>query len=234
VLTGRTITWSTSNVNVATVSSTGLVTAVNPGTVTITATSEGKSGTATITVQPPPVATVTVTPATASVIAGNTRQLTATTRDANGNVLTGRTITWSTSNANVATVSATGNVTAVNPGTVTITATSEGKSGTATITIQPAVATVDVTPAIATVGVGSTVQLTATTRDANGNILTGRTVTWTTSNASVATVSATGLVTGVATGIVTITATSEGKSDTATITVTPVSPLMTRPIRSGS
>jgi len=53
--------------------------------------------------------------------------------------------------------------------------------------------------------------------------LTGRAITWTTSNAAVATVSGTGLVTGVAVGTVTITATSEGQSGTATVTVVTVS-----------
>src|SRR5260370_1371949 len=70
------------------------------------------------------------------------------------------------------------------------------------------------------VAVGATVQLTATPKDAAGNVLTGRVVTWTTSNSAVATVSSTGLVTGVAPGgPVTITATSEGQSGTALIRV---------------
>jgi hypothetical protein len=71
------------------------------------------------------------------------------------------------------------------------------------------------------VAVGATVQLTATLKDANGNTLTGRTVAWTTSNASFATVnSSSGLVSGVAAGSATITATSEGKSGTSAVTVT--------------
>jgi hypothetical protein len=64
------------------------------------------------------------------------------------------------------------------------------------------------------------VQLTATLRDAGGNVLTGRVVTWSTSASGVATVSGTGLVTGVSAGAATITATSEGKSGTAALTVT--------------
>jgi acid phosphatase len=80
---------------------------------------------------------------------------------------------------------------------------------------------VTVTPASATVTTGSTVQLTATPKDANGNPLTGRTVTWSSSNTSVATVNGSGLVSGVAAGSATITATSEGQSGTSAITVTP-------------
>src|SRR5207253_76070 len=95
------------------------------------------------------------------------------------------------------------------------------QSGTAAVTVSPApVALVTVAPATATVQVGQTVQLTATTKDANGNVLTGRTVTWATSNAALATVNGSGLVTGVAAGgPITITATSEGQSGTAAVTV---------------
>src|SRR5439155_20427488 len=83
------------------------------------------------------------------------------------------------------------------------------------------VASVTVAPPMATVPIGQLIQLTATTKDANGNVLPGRVVSWTSSNAALATVNASGLVTGVAGGgPVTITATSEGLSGTAAITVT--------------
>ena len=173
-----------------------------------------------------PVSTVTVAPNPASVAVGATVQLTATLKDANGNTLTGRTVAWTTSNASHATVnSSSGLVSGVAVGTATITATSEGKSGTSAVTVvagTPApVATVTVTPNPASVAVGATVPLTATLKDANGNTLTGRTVAWTTSNASHATVnSSSGLVSGVAAGTATITATSEGKSGTSAVTVT--------------
>src|SRR6266550_229553 len=99
-------------------------------------------------------------------------------------------------------------------------------SGTTTDTVAPGVpvATVTVSPASAGEQVGQTVQLTATPRDAAGNPLAGRTVTWATSNAAVDTVSATGLVTGILAGSTTITATSEGQSGTAAITVTTLPP----------
>src|SRR2546426_265740 len=168
---------------------------------------------------PAPVASVTVAPPTPTVGVGETVQLTATTKDANGNVLAGRVVTWASSNTAVATVSPTGLVTGVAEGQSTITATSEGQSGTAALTVIPPVASVTVAPAPATVVVGQTLQLTATTKDANGNVLTGRVVTWETSNTGVATVSPAGLVTGVTPGPATITATSETKSGTAAITV---------------
>src|SRR5206468_5224052 len=81
------------------------------------------------------------------------------------------------------------------------------------------VASVAVTPTAATITAGGIQQLSAVTKDAAGNTLTGRVVTWVSSNTSIATVSGSGLVTGQAAGGATITATSEGKSGTATITV---------------
>ncbi len=222
-LSGRVVTWSSNNTSAATVDGSGLVTAVAVGSATITATSEGKSGSASITVTGVPVASVTVSPASASVQAGQTVQLTATLKDANGNVLTGRTVTWSSNSTTVASVNSSGLVTAKVAGSATITATSEGKSGTSSITVTPVpVASVTVAPASGSVAVGSTLQLTATPKDANGNPLSGRVITWSSSDGTVATVNGSGLVRGVAAGgPVTITATSEGKSGTASVTVTP-------------
>jgi len=229
-LGGRVITWASSNSSVASVDGSGLATSVTAGSATITATSEGHSGSAALTVSAVtlPVATVTVSPASASVTAGQTVQLTATPKDANGNTLTGRTINWTSSNTSVATVSSSGLVSGVVAGSATITATAEGKSGTSAITVTAVtvpVATVTVSPASASVPAGQTAQLTATPKDASGNPLTGRTITWASSNTSVATVSSSGLVSGVTTGSATITATSETKSGTSAITVsTPLPP----------
>jgi uncharacterized protein YjdB len=169
---------------------------------------------------PVPVATVTVSPASSSLLVGATAQLTAVTRDASNNVLTGRVVTWSSSNTAVSRVSASGLVTAVAAGSATITATSETKTGTAATTVSAAppapVATVSVSPGSSSLLVGATVQLSATLRDASNNVLTGRVVTWSSANSGIASVSSTGLVRGVAAGSTTITATSETKTGTAT------------------
>jgi uncharacterized protein YjdB len=221
VLAGRAITWSSSGDGIATVDASGLVRGIAVGGATITATSEGVSGTSAITVALVPVAAVAVTPATAGVLVGGTVQLAASVRDAAGNVLTGRAVTWTTSADAIATVSASGLVRGIAPGNATITATSEGISGTSVITVALVpVATVTVAPASATLEVGSTRQLTATPRDASGNVLTGRSIAWTTNASAVATVSTSGVVTAVAAGNATITATSEGVGGTSAITVT--------------
>jgi hypothetical protein len=171
---------------------------------------------------PDPVASVQVSPASQSIAIGGTVALTATPKDANGQTVAGQTIEWSTSNAAVATVSSSGTVTGVTAGgPVTISASTGGKTGTAQISVTSVpVATVQLTAPRTTLPRGSTTQLTAETRAAGGQVLTGRTVTWSTSDPGIATVSGTGLVTAVAMGgPVTITATSEGKSGTVALTV---------------
>jgi trimeric autotransporter adhesin len=219
-LTGRAITWSTSNASVVTVSASGLAEAKAAGTAKITATVEGKSAEATVTVAAAPVASVTVSPISASLTVGGTQQITATPRDSDGDPLTGRAITWSTSNASVVTVSASGLAEAKAAGTAKITATVEGKSAEATVTVAAApVASVTVSPISASLTVGGTQQFTATPRDSDGDPLTGRAITWSTSNASVVTVSASGLAEAKAAGTAKITATVEGKSAEATVTV---------------
>src|SRR6266704_3579014 len=90
--------------------------------------------------------------------------------------------------------------------------------------LQSVVVTVTVSPAAPSVALGGTLQLTATPKDVNGNPLTGRTVTWASSAPAVATVSGSGVVTGMAAGTATITATSEGQSGTAAITITATNP----------
>ena len=174
---------------------------------------------------PPAVATVDVAAPGSNLIVAQTAQLAATPRDAKGNALTGRTITWTTSSAAIATVSSSGLVTGVTPGTATISATVDGKIGSATITVvPPPVATVTVTLAASTVQAGQTTQATADTRDGAGNVLSGRTVAWSSSDPTIASVSGTGVVTGLTVGAATITATSEGKSGSAQLTVSAGNP----------
>jgi uncharacterized protein YjdB len=219
-LSGRTVSFQTSAASIATVTNSGLVTAAGPGSVTITASSEGRSNSVTITVTPVPIATIVITPAGPSLQINGTVQLAATARDAGGNALTGRTFTWTSLDVNIATVTATGLVTARAAGSVVIRATAEGVTGSVTVTVTAPVATVTVSPTPANIDLTATLQLTATARDASGTILTGRVFTWTSANVAIATVSATGLVTARGVGTVTISAQAEGKSGDAVITVT--------------
>ncbi|WP_309673042.1 Ig-like domain-containing protein, partial [Gemmatimonas sp.] len=207
VLTGRILSWSSLSPGVASVSQGGVVTAVSAGTATISVTSEGRSATAAVTVTPVPVSSIVLTPAAGTVQPGSQLPLTATVRDAAGNVLSNRTVVWSSGTPTLASVSTTGVVTGIAPGAVIITATSEGVSATVAITVTSVpVNSIAITPASGTVLVATFLQLTATLRDASNNVLTGRTVTWTSSMPDRATVSSGGYVVGVTTGPVTITA----------------------------
>ena len=161
-------------------------------------------------------------PALGRLYVGQSAQLTSVPYDAANNPLAGRPVTWLSSNTTAVTVSGTGRVTAIAPGSATITVTIEGKSASTTIeSLLVPVSTVTVVPQAFAIYAGQHVQLVATLKDSAGGVLSGRTVTWTSSAEQTASVDAGGTVTGVAGGTATITATSEGKSGTARITVLP-------------
>src|SRR6185436_5891198 len=217
-LVGRTVVWTSSATGVATVSSSGLITAVSPGTSTIGVTVDGV-GPATIllTVSPPSVASVSVTATDSSVTLGDPDiQATVVARDAANNVLSlvGRTVVWTSSATSVATVSPSGLVTPAEVGSTTIGVTVDGVGpATFVFTVAPVpVASVSVTAPDSSLVTGVSVQATVVARDAANNILslTGRTVVWTSSVTSVATVSASGLVTPVGVGTTTVGVSVDG------------------------
>lgn len=222
-LTGRPISWASSDVTVARVDANGTVTGVAPGAATITATCEGRTAQSAVTVSLPPVQTIALTPARDTLAVSGARQYLATVRDASGTLLTGRSIGWSTSNVNVAIVSATGAVTALSPGTTTVTASSEGRSATSTLVVLARLASaVTVTPGLASVVVGNTLTLATQITDAAGNILIDRPISFTSEAPGIATVSANGTVTAISPGSARIVASSEGKTGSATVQVLPV------------
>ena len=169
----------------------------------------------------PRVASVAVTPPAANVVINTSVQLSATPRSSDGTAITGKAVVWSSLNNAVATVTNAGLVAGVSAGTVQINAAVDGIVGSATITVTPPpVAKVTIAPAAPAVNVGGTVQLSAVLRDAADNVLSGRTVTWSSGTPAVATINATtGVAQGVAAGTTLITATSEGVNGTATLTV---------------
>jgi uncharacterized protein YjdB len=171
----------------------------------------------------PPVASVDVKPDTADIPRDGTAQFTVTLKDAGGNPLTGRIVTWSTINAN-ASVDTTGLVKGLiaNKSSRVI-ATSEGKADSSGLGILPKpVGKVTVTPKTGNVDVGLTLPLSATAYDSAGAVNNDFPMIWASLNSTLATVNATGVVTGVKAGVVGITATAGGVADTATITVNPV------------
>ncbi|MEO7999918.1 MAG: Ig-like domain-containing protein, partial [Gemmatimonadaceae bacterium] len=220
-LANRAITWASSATNIATVNTQGLVAAVTPGSATITATSEGKTAQSAITVTagaPAAVNSITLVTPVNAIIVGASILLTATTRDANNNVLAGRTITYTSSATTVATVNFEGQVTGIGAGNVTITATSEGKSAqvniaVAALPVVAPVASIAITATPDTIEAWDVVNMQATLRDSINQVLTGRNVKWLSSNLTVASIdSVTGVMTGLDRGVTTIRAISEGKS----------------------
>ncbi|MCY3773565.1 MAG: Ig-like domain-containing protein [Gemmatimonadetes bacterium] len=177
--------------------------------------------TPTPTPTPPQPTRITITPSTATPISiGQTVQLAASVLDQNGQPVSGAVVTWLSNNANVATVSSQGLVTAVGNGSATITARSGSVSQNASVTVRQSVGSITIEPAMATLmSIGETVQLTASVLDENGQPVSGAVVDWSSGDETVATVSDGGLVTAVVNGTATITATAGGVSATAAITV---------------
>lgn len=219
-LDGRAIIWASSNTGIATVDASGAVTALAAGTALITATSEGISGSAAVSVAAPSVASVAILPQAATIQRGSTVQLAVNVTDQSGAAVTGRAPTWTSSNTSIATVSTSGLVTAVATGSASVVAALDGKADTASITVVAVpVGSVTIAPTTASLTIGQSATLTATVKDANGAIVTDRPVTWTTSNAAVASVTQAGVVKALAAGTAIISATSDGNSGSATVTV---------------
>ena len=219
-MTGKVFEWRSSNPAVATVSPTGMVTAVGDGSAAITARSETVTGTANVMVSRT-AGNVAVAPATGTLSAlGATQQFAASARDAGNSPIANAAFTWTSSSPAVATVSPTGLVTAVGNGTARITATSAGKTATSTVTVAQTTMTVTVTPATSQLtAAGATSQLSAQAMDPNGQAISGKMFTWTSDAAGVATVSATGLATAVANGVAHVSAAADGKTGSGIVTV---------------
>ena len=212
--------WESSDAAVATVDSTGLVTAAGNGTATITARAGGASGTAVVTVMQA-ADSVVVEPAEATLTAvGDTVRLAARSFDANGREVADARFSWESNDAAVATVDSAGLVTATGNGTATITARAGGASATAVVMVRQAADSVVVEPAEATLtAVGDTVRLAARSFDANGREVADARFSWESSDAAVTTVDSTGLVTATGNGTATITARAGGATGTAAVTV---------------
>lgn len=215
----KSYSWSSSNNTVATVNSSGLVTAKANGTATITATTAdgGKKASCTVTVTTP-TSGVSVSPTTATIIKGQTRQLTATVAPSSAS---NKSVSWSSSNNSVATVNSSGLVTAKAAGNADITVTTADGNYKAVckVTVRVPVTGVSLSETDISLIKGSTEQLLATVSPADAS---NKTISWTTTDKSIATVSSSGLVTAVGGGTATITATTADGSytDVCKVTVT--------------
>jgi hypothetical protein len=228
-----TVQWSSSAATVATISnaagSNGLATSAGVGSTTITATSAAISGNTTLAVTAATLVSIAVTPANPSIALGTTQQFTATGTftDSHTQNLTS-TATWDSSTLTTAVVSPTGLATSLLPGTATISATSGGITGSTVLTVTAAVlVSIAISPLDATIPLGATQQFTATGTYSDGTTqdvtATGH---WTSTSATVATISNSagkqGLATSKSAGTTTIGITLNAVSSSVTLTVSPV------------
>ena len=247
-ITDGKVKWSVSDPRVARIEGafgqSVILRALRRGVTTVTAKSHGTTGSARLVVDsapppPPPgdsVATVTVTPSADTVVRGDSATFFALLQNARGDTLSGRAVTWSVSDSTVAHIEAAFGQSVVvrttGPGFTLVTATSEGRSGSAQLVVtdslpppppSDSVATVSVTPDTAVAAAGDTASFFATLRDARGNMLSGRAVSWTVSDSTVARIEAafgqSVVVRALRAGSSLVTAFSEGKSGTASLFV---------------
>lgn len=197
------ITWTSSDSNIASVSKSGKVIAKKKGTAVVTATANNLTATCTIQVNKP---SLTLNKKALTIYLKNPVYLKATVKPAN-------TITWSSSNTKIATISSKGKIKGKKPGTVTITARANGIKKSCKITIKKPKLTLDSSEI--NVIAGYSHQLNTKTRPSNKNI------SWSSANKKIATVSSDGTITGIKTGTTTISASFSGITRTCKVTVEP-------------
>ena len=206
--TDKSVTWATSKQSVATVSSSGVVTAIAEGTSTITASVGGKSATCLVTVSKRviPVSSVELNKTTLTLIKGTTEALVATVKPDDA---TDKSVVWSSSNSTIASVDSDGRVTGVAGGEVTIYAKAGEKEAKCIVTVTVPVTAISVNKESITLVEGESETLVATIEPDDA---TDKTVTWISSNEQIATVDETGKVTAVKAGEATITAKAGDKA----------------------
>lgn len=223
--TNKDVTWTSSNTKVATVDSSGKVTAVGVGTANIVCTAKDgskKSATSKVIVINNSIAKVTLNKTSLNVVKGKTSTLTATISPSNA---TNNPITWKSSNTKVAAVDGNGKIIGVGVGTAIITATTKDGSEKyatckVTVTNPASVTSVKLSKTTLSLKVGKTSTLTSTITPSN---VTNKTVTWKSSSSSIATVDSNGKITAKKVGKVIITCTASDrskKSATCTVNVT--------------
>jgi trimeric autotransporter adhesin len=216
------VVFSSSNTGVAVVSLSGLVNALAAGSATLSASFGGFNATAPLTVTSAVLQSLTVMPASGSLAAGLTTQVTVTGNYSDGSTATLTTgLGFAASDAALATVNSSGLVTTLLPGTVTITVTYSSLSATTSIVVTSAVLqSISLQATSSSVTLGLTTQITAIGHYSDGSTATlSSGVTYSSSNIAVATVSVLGVVLGIAPGSATVTATYQGMSATQGMTI---------------
>ncbi|MXZ75860.1 MAG: hypothetical protein F4207_10420 [Gemmatimonadetes bacterium] len=222
VIPGATVTWSSSNPNIARVGPDGTVTAASNGSAQITASFDQARATASVSVRQEP-ARIAIIPESATLTTvGETVQLEAAVYDRGDTIIPGEQVVWTSSHPAVATVGANGLVTAVSSGITQVAAASGTVKMLASVSVvfPPEAFSITLNISSATLTeVGQTLQLAARVYDIDGEAIQSAPVTWSSSNPAVAKVDETGLVTAVFNGTTQITATSGDARESARISV---------------
>jgi trimeric autotransporter adhesin len=226
-LTGRTVTWISTNPLVASVDPvSGLVTTVAPGSASIVADCEGKTNTSAVTVTLIPISSVTINPRNVNLFETAIQQLTLTVKDTTGAViaLTGRSVSWSTLEATIAAINPSNFVLGgITPGTTYVKVTVDQVLDSTAVNVKKRnVSNVFIQEInIPQQKVGNSVLLHAVALDSVNTQLPGRTITWGVSDSTKASITSLGFLTAIAAGNITVSAASEGKSDARPVTIIP-------------
>ncbi len=221
-VTYKTVKWKSSNTSVAKISSKGVITAVKAGTATITCTSkDGKVKTTCKVTVNQPATGISLQYKSMNVREGQLRALKATVKPAD---VTNAKVIWSTSNKKIATVDSNGVVKGIKPGTVTITATtvSGNKTAKCKVKVIRSVTGISLNKTSMTINVGKSSVITPKIKPSDASI---KTVTWTSNNNDVATVTKDGKVVAKAPGYAVITAKTKDKGKTAKCQVLVIQPV---------
>lgn len=224
-LDGRVVTWSTQDGMVATVSASGVVTAVRPGTTRIVATVEGRSGQAEVTVVLPPVAGIVPSVDSITLEEGQAHTLAAVAVDGMGNPIAGVAVQWAAEDATVANVAPTGRVTGLKAGSTRVMATVGSLTAVIRVKVAapppppPTVDRIILPSATLTLAVGDTRALNASAVDAQGTEVPGAVVIWHSTHPGVAVISPQGQVEARGVGITHLVASAGGRTATLPLQV---------------
>lgn len=218
-LPGRTVSWSSSDELVATVSATGRVTAVSAGTVTIVARAEGRAASAELEVRPAPVAEIRLSETQFTLRRNEVRLVHADLRDAQGRPVINVNLDWTSEDPSVATVTSSGYVRAVASGETRVIARVGSRQAVVIVRVPLTIARVEVVPSSEPLSVGSNVQFAVKAFDDRGREIDASQAVWSSSDPSVALVSSSGVVTGVSRGSAVIRAAVQYASGVTTVTV---------------
>jgi uncharacterized protein YjdB len=218
VMQGQTMVFSTDNASVATVGNDGMVRGVAPGTANVTAASGASAATVKVTVTA--VNLAVAVPSNALTLAvGDAAPVAAQVLDRNGRVMQGAVLAFSTDNPSVVAVGTDGVVRAVMPGTANVSAAYGTSAATVKVTVTAANLAVTVLASAMTLAVGDVAPVAAQVLDANGRVVQGAVLTFSTDNASVAAVGTDGVVRAVTPGTATVSAAYGNRSATVAVTV---------------